>query len=113
MTETPNIRNEELQEQNDCLPWNAVDALYGVACVAIGAALLLAITATVRSDSNLSPTNLAPLSILHLMMLFSVWAFGLRKSGANLGSLGLLMPKGKWKSNTKSLTLSIGGLAVT
>ena len=44
MTETPNIRNEELQEQNDCLPWNAVDALYGIACVAIGAALLLAIT---------------------------------------------------------------------
>ena len=113
MTETPNIRNEELQEQNDCLPWNAVDALYGIACVAIGAALLLAITATVRSDSNLSPTNLAPLSILHLMMLFSVWAFGLRKSGANLGSLGLLMPKGKWKSFTKWLSLSIGGLVAS
>ena len=113
MTETPNTSNEELQEQNNCLPWNAVDALYGIACVAIGSALLLTITVVVRSDSNLSPTNLAPLSVLHLLMLFSVWAFGLRKSATNLGSLGILMPNGKWKPCTKWLSLSIGGLVAS
>ena len=110
MTESPNIYNGDPGRQNDCLPWNVADVLYGIACVAIGSALLLFITAVIRSDSNLSPDSLALLSVLHLLMLFSVWIFGLRKNGADLGSLGLLMPKGKWKPISKWLSLSIGGL---